>query len=95
MQSVSPDDNTAPVISDCPNDITVDLPTGVTTAVVSWTEPTATDNSGVIPSVTRTHPPMSTFSVGTTQVTYTFTDQAGNADTCVFAVMLNGNCERL
>lgn len=69
----------------------VDLPAGVTQAVVSWVEPTATDNSGVVPSVTQTGQPMTEFNGGVTEVRYTFRDQAGNEAECAFTVTLNGN----
>ena len=69
----------------------VDLPAGVTQAVVSWVEPTATDNSGVTPSVTQTGQPMTVFNEGVTEVRYTFRDQAGNEAVCAFTVTLNGN----
>ena len=60
---------------------------GTTNAVVTWTEPTATDNSGMTATITQTHQPGDSFPVGTTQVTYTFTDQAGNRATCQFEVI--------
>ena len=54
----------------------------------TWVEPTATDNSGVPPTVTQTHRPGDSFPVGMTQVTYTFTDMAGNEAICVFSVTI-------
>ena len=59
---------------------------GTTNAVVTWTEPTAADNSGMTPTVTRSHQPGISLPVGTTQVTYTFTDEAGNEAECQFEV---------
>ena len=55
---------------------------------VPWNEPTATDNSGMIPTVTQSHLPGDSFPVGTTQVTYTFTDMAGNQATCSFSLTI-------
>ena len=55
---------------------------------VPWTEPTATDNSGMTPTVTQSHQPGDSFPVGTTQVTYSFTDMAGNQATCTFSVII-------
>ncbi|XP_038068995.1 mucin-17-like isoform X23 [Patiria miniata] len=75
-------DKTAPVISNCPGNIL--LPFASTLA--SWTEPTATDNSGEPPSVTKTHEPGTEFSDGNTTVAYTFTDAAGNQANCSFVV---------
>ena len=60
----------------------------MTSATVSWTEPTATDNSGMTPTVTQTHQPGDSFNVGTTTVTYTFTDMTGNQAMCTFDVVI-------
>ncbi|XP_072013682.1 uncharacterized protein [Amphiura filiformis] len=81
-------DNVRPVISGCPNDIEVQAPAGSTSTPVGWTEPTATDNSGVEPTVVRTRVPGSSFNVGTTLVRYTFSDQAGNTASCTFNVIV-------
>ena len=70
-------DNTPPVISGCPTDITVQTGAGRLTCnqTASWTEPTALDNClGSMTYTTRSHAPGATFPVGTTAVTYTFTD---------------------
>ncbi len=88
-------DNTAPVIAGCPANLTV--PTGANAtgcnAVVTWTEPTVTDNcttgSGLV--WTKSHTPGSVFPVGTTAVTYTATDASGNASTCTFNVTVTDN----
>ena len=68
---------------------------------VTWTEPTATDNSGMTSTVTQSHQPGDSFNVGTTTVTYTFTDMAGNQAQCSFSVTLGNyilriiiNCSR-
>ncbi|XP_022082334.1 uncharacterized protein LOC110974776 isoform X2 [Acanthaster planci] len=76
-------DNIPPIISDCPNGITV---TGTNNAVVSWVEPTATDNDGQPVSVVKSHEPNSIFNVGSTTVTYTFSDTSGNVAICSFVV---------
>ena len=55
---------------------------------VPWTEPTATDNSGMVPTVTQSHQPGDSFNVGTTTVTYTFTDLAGNQAQCSFTIIV-------
>ena len=51
---------------------------------MSWTPPTATDGSAfnVVPS----HRPGESFPVGTTEVTYTFTDSNGLVSVCTFVV---------
>ena len=83
-------DVTPPVITGCPlNAISVTAPSGSNFATAIWTEPTATDNSGVAPTRSRSHAPGSSFPVGTTVVTYRFTDGSGNSDTCQFQVVVN------
>ena len=79
-------DTVPPVINGCPGPITQNVALGTTSTIVSWTEPTATDNSGVTPAVTRSHQPGESFPIGTTIVRYTFTDQAGNSEFCSFDI---------
>jgi len=80
----SPVDTEPPVISGIPSDITID--TNVSSGiVVTWIEPTATDNVGVI-SFDSTHNSGDTFPVGSTTVTYTASDAAGNSDDSSFTV---------
>ena len=81
-------DDEPPVISDIPSDITILLPTGETFIPVNWIEPTATDNIGVT-SFTSTHVPGDLFFPGTTVVTYTAIDAAGNITTAFFNVTIN------
>lgn len=87
-------DRLAPVISGTPEDILVSTGEGHAdcSTLVSWTEPTATDNcSTPLPYFTRTHAPGAAFAVGTTQVTYTFRDEAGNKDSTGFTITVNDN----
>ncbi|MFH1120176.1 MAG: Calx-beta domain-containing protein, partial [Bacteroidota bacterium] len=87
-------DNEAPVISGCPANITRTSGAGVCTATVSWTEPTATDNCTTAGNLvwTKSHLPGSVFSAGTTNVTYTATDAAGNiSNVCSFTVTVVDN----
>ncbi len=60
---------------------------GTSMKVVTWTEPTATDLSGT-PTRTRSHQPGVAFTVGVTNVRYTFTDTSDNVATCTFTVTL-------
>jgi large repetitive protein len=76
-------DNTNPVITSCPADLTVPASTSCS-AVVNWTLPQATDNCQV--TLTSTHIPGSVFPLGTTQVSYTAKDITGNQSTCTFLV---------
>ncbi len=55
---------------------------------VTWTEPTATDNSGTQPSFTQSHQSGDIFIVGTTQVRYIFSDVSGNQAVCTFTVTI-------
>jgi HYR domain len=80
-------DITPPAITGCPTNISVSLSSGCSTAV-SWTAPTATDNCGDV-TLTSTHNPGHTFAKGTTLVTYTATDDAGNTATCSFNVTVD------
>ena len=82
-------DNIPPVIRGCPDDIQVTSPVGANSVIVSWTEPTVTDNSGNTPTVQRTHAPNSAFFIGLTVVTYRFSDGSGNSAMCSFDVTVS------
>ena len=86
------DDSNPPIVSNCPEPSDYTVPFGTTSRVVTWTEPTATDDSGMEPAVTQTHLPGDSFPVGTTQVVYTFMDRAGNIAMCSFAITGNNLC---
>ena len=79
-------DQTPPSIS-CPSDIVVYLPlnTPDTSMAVSFPAATASDNCST-PTITYDHASGSVFSVGTTTVTATATDAAGNHSSCSFHV---------
>ncbi|TPV33434.1 HYR domain-containing protein [Paucihalobacter ruber] len=81
-------DNENPVITDCPTDITVANDKGNCSAAVTWTAPTATDNSGSVTLISNFEPGH-IFPVGITEVVYTATDAAGNQSTCKFNVTVN------
>lgn len=85
-------DQTAPVIS-CPSNIEVFLPanTSDTSMAVTYPAATATDNCSAAPTVTYSHASGSTFPVGTTTVTATATDAAGNHSECTFTVTVRYN----
>ncbi len=80
-------DTTPPVISGCPSTVQVTAALGEMSAAASWISPTATDNSGSV-STSSSHTPKSIFPVGTTRVTYTFEDAAGNQAICQFDVII-------
>ena len=83
-------DTTNPVIANCPTDITQTVTAGQTTAAVTWTPPTATDNVTPTDQITMlaTHSIGQQFPVGTTAVSYIFRDLAGNEATCSFNVIV-------
>jgi HYR domain-containing protein len=85
-QQVTVVDNTPPIIS-CPNPITVDF-TSAAGAAVTFSVP-ASDNCG---SATVTSAPASgsTFPLGTTTVTSTAVDPAGNTASCSFQATVLG-----
>ena len=91
--TVTVNDNEAPVISGVPANITVNTDPGLSTAVVSWTAPTANDNvDGAVTPVQTAGPASgSAFPVGTTTITYTATDAATNSTTASFTVTVNDN----
>ena len=79
------------MLSGCPSDQsqTGNTDSGLATGTISWTAPTATDNSGT-QTLTSTHNPGDSFPIGTTTVTYTATDAAGNSANCSFDVIVVG-----
>jgi hypothetical protein len=76
-------DTTAPSIT-CPSDITAAAGAGGT-AVVTYSAQ-ASDIADATPTVTFSPPSGSAFSIGTTNVTATATDQSGNRSSCGFTV---------
>ncbi|SDX36077.1 Calx-beta domain-containing protein, partial [Lutibacter oricola] len=88
------EDSQKPVITNCPTTITQNTDSGLCTAAVSWVEPSASDNCTVEGNLvwTKSHLPGSSFNVGTTTVTYTVTDEAGNiSNVCSFDVIVSDN----
>ena len=83
-------DTTAPVIANCPSDQTVNMTGPGCTKTVTWNLPQVTDNCTLGP-VTVSHPSGSSFPKGTTVVTYTAKDVAGNTTTCSFNVTVVDN----
>ncbi len=90
--TVKVNDTQKPVIAGCPGNISRTSNAGICTAIVTWTEPTATDNCPGTITWTKSHLPGSTFDSGTTTVTYTATDADGNvSDVCSFNVIVTDN----
>lgn len=78
-------DTIPPVISGCPVDITVTATNSNCAEAVSWNAPTASDNC-LLSSLTGSHNSGDVFPLGTTTITYTATDDAGNSSICSFNV---------
>ncbi|MBP7699229.1 MAG: HYR domain-containing protein [Saprospiraceae bacterium] len=83
-------DNSIPIITNCPGNITVDNAPGTCGATVTWLEPTIIDNCDINQlTIVRSHESGDLFPVGTTAVTYYVSDPAGNETTCTFVVTVN------
>ena len=85
--TVTVNDNEAPLITDCTPDITVSNDAFNCDAVVTFAAPVYTENCTMGTEV-ATIASGSAFPVGTTPVTWTITDAAGNASTCTFNVIV-------
>jgi Domain of unknown function DUF11/HYR domain/Secretion system C-terminal sorting domain len=85
--SLSPcaNDMMAPIFANCPKDITIS--TREACAVANWIPPVATDNCGQT-IVTASHATGNCFPVGTTTVTNTARDSAGNQTACRFRIIV-------
>ena len=87
-------DTLPPQIS-CPSNVTavsaITCPPAIS-AVVNFPTPTATDNCPADVAVVCNPPSGSTFPVGTSTVTCTATDAAGQTTTCTFTVTLFNAC---
>jgi len=82
-------DDQAPTFSNCPGNSSVSNDQGDCGANVAWTPPTLSDNCPAVSS-NSSHNPGDFFPVGSTTVTYSGSDAAGNAATnCVFTVTVN------
>ncbi|RUS81443.1 hypothetical protein EGW08_010783, partial [Elysia chlorotica] len=79
------EDYVPPKFKKCPHNIK--RQTSLIGQPITWQTPIALDNTKE-PTVTASHQPMSEFSIGTTQVTYTAMDAAGNRAVCTFNVTL-------
>lgn len=82
-------DNEDPVFSGCPTNINELLPASQLPVTVSWTAPTATDNTGNV-SLDVNIESGSSFPEGTHEISYTANDDYGNSDVCVFSVIVTG-----
>ena len=87
-------DAEVPVISGTPSNQTINTDASLPNATVTWTPPTASDNSGEEVTLTSDYESGDSFSIGTTTVTYTATDAYGNTATSAFNVVVTGKYDR-
>ena len=87
---ISSPDDAPPQCSDLPSDLTRDTDLGQSTANISWTPPTLTDNSGSV-IVIAYHEPGDTFPIGVTSVIYQAIDSSGLETVCSFRITVEGN----
>ncbi|XP_072032242.1 hyalin-like isoform X2 [Amphiura filiformis] len=80
-------DEENPQIINCPSDITVYVAPGLTSATVTWTPPTATDNDMIVSLISNYNTPRE-FQIGSKEVVYVATDPAGNFDDCTFVIIV-------
>ena len=87
-------DTQKPQFTTCPSNISQNVDPNECGAVVNYTIPIATDNSGT-PTVTLTAglAPGVLFPVGKTTVTYEARDSTGNTEVCSFEVVIEDNVE--
>lgn len=79
-------DDEDPVLVGTPANINVGTDAGLSTAVVSWTAPTSTDNVGATVTQIAGPAPGSAFPIGVTTITYEAEDAAGNTAQSSFTV---------
>ncbi|MGB1204456.1 MAG: HYR domain-containing protein [Chitinophagales bacterium] len=86
-------DNESPTFSNCTDDVFIFVTEeNVCEQVASWLPPTANDNCAVA-NIESSHQIGDVFSLGTTTVVYTATDESGNAANCQFDVILIDNAK--
>nr|XP_054770575.1 hyalin-like [Lytechinus pictus] len=88
-------DNTPPVIQNCPSPLNVVIDFGATSGVVGWPTVFATDNSGQVDILRRSHNNGDIFTVGSTPVTIEFTDPSGNTALCSFSVTVTAEADNI
>ena len=80
------------MFSNCPSNIVATADRGATSTLVTWSRPTATDNSGIIPNITHYgKQPGDLFPAGEHNIRYWASDKSGNVGECKFKVFVLGN----
>ncbi len=82
-----------PVLDTCSIRQSIIAEPGQLTAVATWTNPTARDNTGDIPHVNCYPEPGAAFSIGVTKVTCFAKSINGHTATCNFDVVVAGMCK--
>ena len=82
---ITVDDEEDPKINGMPADRTIPAEAGLCSATNDWTQPVPSDNCEVV-SFAASHQPGDSFSVGTTEVSYTVEDSAGIVVTDQFLI---------
>ncbi len=92
IQYIYLSDDTPPVISNTPQNITVSGQGSGCQVAVTWSAPTVSDNCGA--SLSSNYTSGQTFGEGTTTVTYTATDGCGNTVSTSFTITVTcANCD--
>ncbi|XP_072046539.1 hyalin-like [Amphiura filiformis] len=86
--AVNTEDTIAPIVIDCPSDV-VDKVEGSMSTSVQWKDPSATDASGNVTLLVKTHQPGEKFGIGTSNVMYIFADPSNNMAYCTFSVRVD------
>ena len=86
-------DNEVPIFYGTFSNISQNTDTNSPAANVTWTPPTTSDNANEGVTVTSSHTPGDSFSIGNTMVTYTATDPYGNSAYTSFDVIIKGKTE--
>ena len=75
----------------CSNSIEAIADRGTTSKQITWSHPTATDNSGFDPNITHFgKQPGEVFSEGEYNIHYVASDKLGNTAECRFKVFVSG-----
>ena len=77
-------------MSGVPSSLNVNADFGQAAAEVTWTPPTAYDNSGTTVTLTSNYSPGDRFTIGNTTVIYTAVDIYGNTISYSFDVVVSG-----
>ena len=81
-------DTSPPEIVDCLRHVTETIDLGEERKRIYWPEPKALDKSGNVSLIFQSHQSGSYFSIGSTDVSYLFSDGFGNVAYCNFTISL-------